>query len=64
MMDYEASDINIDNETIAHFALFADCDPITFESAVQKAKWKEAMDVEISAIEKMTFGSLLIFQKG
>ncbi|OIT07305.1 retrovirus-related pol polyprotein from transposon tnt 1-94 [Nicotiana attenuata] len=64
MMDYEVTGINIDEETIAHFALFADCDPTTFKSVVQEAKWKEAMDVEISAIEKNDTWELTDLPKG
>ncbi|XP_019252870.1 PREDICTED: uncharacterized protein LOC109231682 [Nicotiana attenuata] len=63
-MDYDMSGINIDDETIAHFALLADSDPITFESVVQEAKWKEAMDVEISAIEKNDTWELTDLPKG
>ena len=37
---------------ITHFALFADCDPTTFESAVKEEKWRKAMNDEIDAIER------------
>ena len=32
--------------------MFADCDPATFESAVNESKCKNAMDAEIESIEK------------
>eukprot|EP01018_Ginkgo_biloba_P008530 Gb_21972 [translate_table: standard] len=31
------------NEDICHFAFFADCDPITFEEAIEDDKWIKAM---------------------
>eukprot|EP01018_Ginkgo_biloba_P024370 Gb_37459 [translate_table: standard] len=40
------------NEDICHFAFFADCDPITFEEAIEDDKWIKAMNEEIAAIEK------------
>jgi len=50
MQDYVVTEI--DKDVITHFALFADCDPTNFESAVKEAKWKKAMDAEIEAIER------------
>jgi len=35
-----------------NFALFADCDPITFEEAAKDDHWMNAMDEEIHDIEK------------
>lgn len=52
MKDYEVTGVNYNEESITHFALYADCDPTTFESAVKESKWREAMDVEIEAIER------------
>ena len=49
MEDYEVSGIQ---DPITHFALFADCDPMTFEIAVKEEKWKKAMDEEINSIER------------
>lgn len=36
MEDYEVTEIE---DPITHFALFSDCDPTTFESAVKETKW-------------------------
>ena len=38
--------------SITHFALFSDCDPTTFESAVKEEKWRKTMNDEIDAIER------------
>jgi len=38
--------------SIIHFALFSDCDPTTFESAVKEEKWQKTMNDEIDAIER------------
>lgn len=35
-----------------HFSFFASSDPISFEEVVQSEKWRQAMDDEISIIEK------------
>ena len=48
MEDYEVTKID---DPITHFALFSDCDPTIFESAVKEAKWRKAMDDEIDATE-------------
>ena len=39
-------------EDTTYFALFADCNPTTFESAINKAKWKNAMNAEIESVVK------------
>lgn len=52
MLDYVSGDELSDNESIAHFALFTNYDPITFEEAVKDAKWQKAMNAEIKSIEK------------
>ena len=55
MMDYEVSDVyqsDDDDDTIAHFALFSYCDPISFQEAVKEPKWQKPMDAEILVIEK------------
>lgn len=41
-----------EEEGMAHLALFAEFDPITYEEAVKSDKWKKAMDAEIEAIER------------
>ncbi|BBG99821.1 hypothetical protein Prudu_009639 [Prunus dulcis] len=59
-MDYEVSDVyqsDDDDDTIAHFALFSDCDPISFQEAVKEPKWQKPMDAEILALRKMNMGA-------
>ena len=51
MTDYKVTRIDV-NEDVSHFALFANCNPITFENAVKEEKWRKAMDDEIDAIER------------
>lgn len=52
MSDYEVTGIDQSKDPLVHFALFADCDPVTFEKAVKKLKWRRAMDEELAAIER------------
>jgi len=40
------------DEDMVNFALFADCDPVTFEEASCDDNWVKAMDEEIQSIEK------------
>ena len=40
MYDYEVTGIDQSKDPLTHFALFSDCDPTTFESAVKDAKWQ------------------------
>jgi len=54
MQDYEETGTN-QSKDVAHFALFADCDPKTFEGAIKEEKWRRAMDEEIDAIERDTW---------
>ena len=61
MEDYEVSGIQ---DPITHFALFADCDPTTFEIAVKEEKWKKAMDEEINSIERNDTWELSDLPKG
>ena len=51
MTDYKVTGIDV-NEDVSHFALFADCDPTTFENVVKEEKWRKAMEDEIDAIER------------
>jgi len=62
MQDYEVIGVQ-QSEDATYFALFADCDPTTFESAVKEAKCKKAMNAEIESIEKNDTWSLRIFPK-
>ena len=51
--DYVVSNDNDpSDEEIINFALFADCEPVTFEEACGDQHWRKAMDEEIHAIEK------------
>lgn len=52
MMDYVSGDELSEDDSLAHYALFADCDPVRFEDAAQDPKWQKAMDEEIAAIKK------------
>lgn len=64
MVDYVSGGDLSNNDSIAHFALFTYCDPITFEKAVTDEKWQKAMNDEIQINwEKMIFGSCHIFQR-
>ena len=40
------------DEELVNFALFADCDPITYEDVARNDCWLQAMEKEIGAIEK------------
>jgi len=40
------------DEEIINFALFADCEPVTFEEASNNQHWRKAMDEEIHAIKR------------
>jgi len=46
------------------FCLFASCEPINFEEAVQHKRWKAAIDEGIKAIEKNATWKLTILSKG
>jgi hypothetical protein len=61
MEDYEITGLS---NPITHFALFADCDPTTFETAVKEEKWRKAMDDEINSIEKNDTWDLCDLPKG
>ena len=63
MQEYEVTGVQ-QSEDAAYFALLADCDPTTFESAVKEAKWKKAMDAEIESIEKNDTWELTDLPKG
>ena len=48
----ELYEVTTNQDNLTLFCLFADCEPIGFEEAVQSKKWREAMDEEIQAIRK------------
>ncbi|KAM2718779.1 hypothetical protein EV1_030652 [Malus domestica] len=58
---YEVAE-RLDNPTL--FCLFADCEPVDFQEAVQDTKWRKAMDEEIEAIEKNETWELTVLPKG
>ena len=43
---YDSTEITND---VTLFCLFANCEPIRFEEAVQDEKWRNVMDAEIKA---------------
>ena len=49
MIDYE---MDYDSSDSAYFPFFMDSDPIVYEEAVKKKKWREVMNHEIKSIEK------------
>ncbi|KAM1588480.1 hypothetical protein ACFX10_027488 [Malus domestica] len=58
---YEVAE-RLDNPTL--FCLFADCEPVDFQEAMQDTKWRKAMDEEIEAIQKNDTWELAILLKG
>ncbi|XP_028098760.1 uncharacterized protein LOC114298399 [Camellia sinensis] len=64
MQDYEVSGVDQSDDPLVHFALFSDCDPVTFQDAVKDQKWQKAMDEEIAAIEKNHTWELTDLPKG
>ncbi|GKV32259.1 hypothetical protein SLEP1_g40876 [Rubroshorea leprosula] len=50
--DYEVTDLPQDDVLINHFALFVDCDPLTYEEVVKEEKWQKTMAEEIGSIER------------
>ena len=48
----ELYEVTTNQDNLTLFCLFADCEPIGFEEAVQSKKWRDAMDEEIQAIRK------------
>ncbi|GKV51828.1 hypothetical protein SLEP1_g58452 [Rubroshorea leprosula] len=41
--DYEVTNLPQDDVPVNHFALFVDCDPLTYEEAIKEEKWQKAM---------------------
>lgn len=48
----ELYEVTANQDNLTLFCLFADCEPLSFEEAVQSKKWRDAMDEEIQAIKK------------
>lgn len=58
LKDYVVTNDNeVSDEELVNFAMFADCDPLTFEETAQDDGWVQAMDEKIKSIEKMILGS-------
>lgn len=64
MVDYVNRDDLSDKDSIAHFALFIYCDPITFEKVINDEKWQKAMNGEIQSIEKNDIWQLSYLAEG
>ncbi|KAI9080660.1 hypothetical protein K1719_037326 [Acacia pycnantha] len=64
MKDYVSGDGLYDNDSVAHLALFADSDPLTFEEVDKERKWHIAIDEEIKHIEKNNTWELVELLKG
>ena len=53
LKDYEVmKDIEITNEGLVNFCLFANCDPISYEEAASDKKWIQVINEEIQSIVK------------
>lgn len=64
MEDYVSGGELSDDDSLAHFVFFADCDPLTFHDAIKDSKWQHAMDEEIKSIEKNNTWDLVELPKG
>ncbi|KAL0432365.1 UNVERIFIED_CONTAM: Retrovirus-related Pol polyprotein from transposon TNT 1-94 [Sesamum latifolium] len=64
MQDYVVTGIDQSDDPVVHLALLSDCDPVAFEEAVKKLKWREAMNNEIAAIERNNTWELTELPKG
>ncbi|CAL9004868.1 unnamed protein product [Prunus brigantina] len=63
MMDYDVSNSSSDDGN-AHFALFVDSDPITYDETIKEKKWRKVMDNEIKSTEKNHTWELTDLPKG
>ncbi|KAL0433268.1 UNVERIFIED_CONTAM: Retrovirus-related Pol polyprotein from transposon TNT 1-94 [Sesamum latifolium] len=64
MQDYVVTGIDQSDEPVVHLALLSDCDPVAFEEAIKKPKWREAMNNEIATIESNNTWELTKLPKG
>ena len=53
-----------DNVDLVHFAFLADSEPMGLADAIQHPKWQEAMNEELTAIEKNNTWQLTDLPKG
>lgn len=51
LRDYTSGE-EFSEEEVQHFLMFMSTDPICYEDAAKSRKWRDAMDLEIAAIEK------------
>ena len=52
MSDYEVTEIDQSEDLLIHFALYADCDLVTYEETVQHSRWRKVMDNKIVVKKK------------
>lgn len=64
MDDYTSGGELSDEDTLAHFALLAGSDPISFDEAIKSSRWRKAMDAEIEAIERNNTWELVELPEG
>ena len=64
MTNYEVTGVDQGDDPLTYFALFSYCDPTIFEVAVKEPKWRKAMDVEITPIERNDTWELCDLPKG
>ena len=60
----ELYEVTENQNDLTLFCLFADCEPLSFQEAVQSKKWRDAMDEEIKAIMKNDTWELATLPKG
>ncbi|GJX04969.1 retrovirus-related pol polyprotein from transposon TNT 1-94 [Tanacetum coccineum] len=53
MKDYVTGDASTDDEGLNVMMMLTEDDPLTFEEAVKKRQWRDAMKAEIDSIEKI-----------
>lgn len=64
MLDFEVTRIGQFDSSFTHFALFTNCEPTSFESAIKASKWYKVMDEEIAEIERNNTWKLIELSKG
>ncbi|KAL5724118.1 hypothetical protein ACHQM5_007419 [Ranunculus cassubicifolius] len=64
MQDYVVKGVDQGDNSLAHFALFSEGDPISFDVAVHSPNWQQAMDSEMQSIERNNTWQLVDLPKG
>lgn len=64
MIDDVSGDDLSDDDQIAHFGLFADYNPLTFQEVIKETKCQKSMNEEIRSMEKNNTLELLDLPKG